>query len=219
MSSLYGAMGPQSAFRGPTGQMQQGQRGGTGNIAGYKQRQLPQFTPEQMNLLQQMFGHVAPGSYTSRLAEGDPALFAEMEAPAMRQFAGLQGNIANRFSGMGQGATKSSGFQNYMGQAASDFAQDLASRRQGLQRQAIQDLYGMGESLLGQRPYLNYLEPEEPGFFKRLLGGLGNIAGQFLGSGAQRAGSNFADNIFNPHHHHRHTGYFPGEMQRNPYGY
>lgn len=218
MSSLYGGMGPAATMRGPTGQMQSGQRGGTGNIAGYKRHQLQQFTPEQMQLFQQMFGHVSPDSYTSRLAQGDPELFAEMEAPSLRQFSGLQGNIASRFSGMGQGATRSSGFQNTMNQAASDFAQDLASKRQGLQRQAILDLHGMSQDLLGQRPYEEFLTPKEPGFFKRFLGGLGNIAGQYFGGGAQRAGANFANNIFG-HRHQQHSGYFPGQYQQNPYGY
>jgi len=155
-----------------------------------------QFTPEQMQLFQQMFGNVDQGSYLSRLAGGDQSLFSEMEAPAMRQFNELQGNTASRFSGMGMGARRSSGFQNTMNQASSNFAQDLQSRRQDLQRQAIMDLMGLSSDLLGQRPYALAEKPQSGwSKFGQAVGGalpgvLGGIAGNpqgFMGlfSGGQ----------------------------------
>lgn len=150
---------------------------------GYKQGQLQQFTPEQMQLFQSLFSHAMPGSYLSKLAGGDQSIFNEIEAPAMRQFQGLQGNIASRFSGMGLGGRHNSGFQNTMNQAASDFAQGLQSQRQSLQRQAIMDLLGLSESLLGQRPYENFLvkKDRKPSFLDNLLSGLG--AGLGYGAG------------------------------------
>lgn len=168
--------------------------GATGSAAGQGQRlmgksprgydQVNNFTPEQMQLFQQMFGHVGQNSYTSRLASGDQSLFDEMEAPAMRQFSGMQGNLASRFSGMGMGARNSSGFQNTANQASSDFAQDLQGKRQGLQRQAIQDLMSMSESLMGQRPY-SY-QKKQNSFLQDLLlsmsGGLGAAGANFGGS-------------------------------------
>lgn len=174
MSSMYGATGGGMSNKVPSG---------------YKIGQLQQFTPEQMDLFKSLFGHVGQGSYLSRLASGDEGLFEEMERPALRQFSGLQGNLASRFSGMGMGARRSSGFQNTMNQAASDFAQDLQSRRQDLQRQAIGDLLGMGQQLLGQRPYEQFLLPKEKSWWEKLLGGLGGLGGEFLGSGATSAGS------------------------------
>lgn len=152
--------------------------------SGYKEGRLQQFTPEQMNLFQQMFSQVSPDSYTARLAGGDQSLFEEMEAPAMRQFAGLQGNIASRFSGMGTGGRHSSGFQNTMSQAGSDFAQDLQSKRQELQRQAIKDLMGMSGDLLQQKPYENFLtkkQPKTPSLFSRLLGIISPVGGDIAG--------------------------------------
>lgn len=146
---------------------------------GYQQGQLQQFTPEQMKLFQSMFGHVAPGSFLSRLASGDQTIFNEMEAPAMRQFNEMQGGLASRFSGMGMGARNSSGFQNTMNSATSNFAQDLQSKRQDLQRQAIMDLMGMSNSLLGQKPYEQFLN-KKPDFLSQLLGNLGGI-GDLLG--------------------------------------
>lgn len=172
MSSMYGSRGPITStanmMRGPTAK----------TPSGYETGRMQNFTPEQMQLFQSLFGHLGPESITSRLAQGDQGAFEQMEAPALRQFSGLQGNLASRFSGMGSfGARRSSGFQNTANQAASDFAQQLQSQRQGLQRQAIQDLFGMGQQLLGQRPYEEYLIPKKPSFLEQLLGGSGGIFG------------------------------------------
>src|SRR5256885_2896922 len=120
-------------------------KGSTGSLAGrkppsgYKQGQIQNFTPEQMELFQSLFSQVSPNSFTGKIAGGDQEAFNQLEAPALRDFSGLQGNIASRFSAMGSGARKSSGFQNTINQASSNFAQDLQSRRVGLQQQAIKE--------------------------------------------------------------------------------
>lgn len=169
MSSLYGSTGSGLGNRAPSG---------------YKLGTLKNFTPEQMELFKSLFGHLQPGSYLSKLAGGDESLFEEMEAPALRQFSELQGGLASRFSGMGMGARRSSGFQNTTNQAASDFAQNLQSQRQGLQQQAIKDLMGMGTSLLGQRPYEQFLTPKRSSSrfdgLGGIFGGLGKILSLFM---------------------------------------
>lgn len=157
--------------------------------SGYKSGRLQQFTPEQMSLFQQMFGQVSPDSYLSQLAGGDEEAFQQMEAPALRQFSELQGGLASRFSGMGGqgslGGRRSSGFQNQMTSASSNFAQQLQSQRQAMQRQAIQDLHGMSRDLLGERPYEQLLMPKQPkkssGFGSLIGAGLGGIGGFFAG--------------------------------------
>lgn len=147
MNSMSGSRGPAS---------------GTKVGGGYKVGQVQQYTPEQMQLFSEMLGNVGSDSYLARLAGGDESLFQEMEAPAMKQFSALQGNISSRFSGMGSGARNSSGFQNTMSTAAQDFAGQLQANRQGLMQQAIKDLHGMSTDLLNQRPYENFLiEPRE----------------------------------------------------------
>lgn len=150
---------------------------------GYEAGRMQQFTPQQMQLFQQMFGQVGPNSQTSRLAMGDEGMFNQLEAPAMRQFAGLQGNIASRFSGMGMGSRNSSGFQNTMNTASSNFAQDLQAQRMALQQQAVKDLMGMSGELLGQRPYENFMvkQPNRPNFMQSLIGGVAPIAGAAIG--------------------------------------
>jgi hypothetical protein len=182
MTSLTGNMG-----LGPTG------KSGTKLPSGYRQGQIQQFTPQQMQLHGQLFGHVSPQSYLSKLAGGDEAAFQQMEAPALRDFNALQGNIASRFSGIGGGGNQaslggrhSSGFQNTLTAAGSNFAQDLASRRHDLQRQAIYDLMGLSNTLLSQQPYdtFAYKKQKKKGFdWGGLLGGLaGGIGGAFLGN-------------------------------------
>jgi hypothetical protein len=47
---------------------------------------MQQFTPEQMQLFQQLFGHLGPDSFLGQLASGSEEGFAEMEAPAWRDF-------------------------------------------------------------------------------------------------------------------------------------
>jgi hypothetical protein len=156
---------------------------GAGNKvpSGYKLGRIQQFTPEQMQLFQSLFGQLGPESNLARMAGGDESMFAQMEAPAMRQFAGLQGQLASRFSGMGMGGRRSSGFQNTATQAGSEFAQDLQSRRMELQRQALQDLMGMSSSLLGQRPYEQFLYEKKKPLWQQLLGGALPIGGALIG--------------------------------------
>lgn len=149
---------------------------------GYRQGATQQYTPEQMQLYEQLFSHVGPESYLSRLAGGDQSMFNEMEAPAHRQFNEQIGNIASRFSagGGGRGALgsrRSSGFQNTTSSAASNFAQDLASRRQQMQRQATMDLAQISQMLLGQRPYEQYLIKKE-----HEKGGWGGVIGAGIGA-------------------------------------
>lgn len=148
-------------------------------------RTMQKFTPEMMQLFEHMMSQLGPDSFLSRLAGGDQSMFEQMEAPALQQFAGLQGNLASRFSGMGMGAQKSSGFQNTMNQASSDFAQQLQSQRLGLQRQALSDLSGMSNLLLQQQPYAMVGKRQSGGSsgWGGLIGaGVGGLAGMTTGN-------------------------------------
>ena len=149
---------------------------------GYKPVSMQQFTPEQMELFKQMFSHVNPDSFLSKLASGDQGMFEQMEAPAMKQFGQLQGSIANRFSGAGLGARNSSGFNQAQNTAAADFAQQLQSNRLNLQRQALQDLMGNSQMLLGQQPFLQGLAPKQKTFWESLFGNLVGGVGASLPS-------------------------------------
>jgi hypothetical protein len=148
------------------------------HISGHHRFQ--QFTPEGMDIYQQLFGMLGPDSDISRLANGDEGAFAQSEGPALRQFSALQGGLASRFSGAGMGARRSSGFQNTANQASSDFAQSLQANRQNLQRQAMSDLYTMSHAFLGQQPYgLQERQQKQSSGWGSVLGGL---AGGALGA-------------------------------------
>ena len=168
---------------------------GQGNkiTSGYKYGQFQKFTPEQMQLFKQMFSNVGPESYLSRLAGGDEDIFKQIESPALQQFAGMQGNIASRFSQGGGGAgsmsaRRSSGFQNTMNKATSDFAQQLQAQRQQLQQQAIMDLMGLSNKLLDQNPYEQFVKEkkkkETSGWSGLLGGGVGAVGGFLTGGPA-----------------------------------
>lgn len=155
---------------------------------GYRSGQMQRFTPEQTQLFQQMFSQVSPDSYLSKLAGGDEGAFEQMEAPAMRQFQGLQGQLASRFSGQGMGGRRSSGFQNEASQASSDFAQDLASKRQALQMGALQQLQSMSHSLLNEQPYERSLIKKQEPWWKQLISGANEAGKAFAGKAGEAAG-------------------------------
>lgn len=159
---------------------------------GQKVDQFAKFTPEQMQLFQQMFGQVGPDSFLSRLAGGDQSMFDEMEQPAIKQFGALQSGLASKFSGMGMGGRKSSGFGLESNAAAQDFASQLQSQRLGLRNQAIKDLMGMSSDLLSQDPYHTMVrERTHHGANKKGSGwggsigaGIGGLGGFFAGGPA-----------------------------------
>lgn len=177
-SSLYGGLG--NSTGNPS-------RSGATGISkpkapsGYKT--FENMTPEQMELMRQLMDQLGPDSYLSKLAGGDQEAFAELEAPALQQFSGLQGNIASRFSGMGQGGRRSSGFQNTMNQASSDFAQQLQSNRLNLRNQALQELMQYGNQLLTQNPYGLVEKQQKQSGWGGALGAAGGGALGFFASG------------------------------------
>lgn len=162
-------------------------------IKGFESAQVPNFSPEQMQLFQQLIAGLQPGigkglEHLSGLAGGDQSKFAELEAPALRQFSGLMGGLSSRFSGGaggpgGTSARRSSGFNLESSAAGQNFAEGLQSQRLGLQNNAISQLMGLSQSLLGQRPYENlYMDKKKP-FWQDLLlslsGGIGQAGGAF----------------------------------------
>jgi hypothetical protein len=162
--------------------------------------QFSQYTPEQHEISQQRQQLTGPGSYYNKLANGDQDIFDEIEAPAMRQFQGLQGQIASRFSqGGGQGSLgsrKSSGFQNTINQAGSDFAQDLASKRHSLRDQAIKGLHGMYGDLINEEPYGLVKKQNKPKWWESLIGGALPLAGAAGAYAGGQAGSTASQSLF-----------------------
>jgi len=159
---------------------------------GYSAGRLSNFSPEQQQLFQQLFsgssGGIGSGlEHLSKLAGGDQSYFDQLEAPALRQFGAIQGNLASRFSGMGTGARRSSGFGNTTSSAAQELSESLQSQRLGLQNQAIQDLLGLGQNLLGQKPYENTLMPKQLSGWQQFFNSIGGGLGKGLGMAGSAA--------------------------------
>ena len=163
----------------PTGAMQS-----PGNISGYKQRSMSNFTPEMMNLFQMLLGGAGQGlggkggglEWLSKLASGDQSMFSQLEAPAIRQFQGQLGQIGSQFGDIG--AIGSSAFQNATSGAAADFSERLQSQRVGLQQGAIDRLLGLSQNLMQQRPFDNFLEKKKSGW--DTAGDIAGIIGKLL---------------------------------------
>lgn len=199
-------MNPESyrgAYQSKFGSGTKGNRGGaSGDVIQKGQRagQIQQFTPEQLEIFQNLMGQISPDSDIFKMASGDQSYFDEMERPALRDFGALQGNMASRFSNAGLGARRSSGFQNTMNQEGSDFAQRLSSNRQNLSRQALKDLFEMSNLLMGQKPFERTLsgKKEKEGTNWGGLAGAGvGAAGGFFAGGPAGAftGANAGYNI------------------------
>ncbi len=188
--------GGKKSTKGPAGQNSGLAAGGNKVPKGYELGQIQNYSPEQMDLFKRLFSQVGEGSYLSKLAGGDQATFDQIEAPAFRQFQELQGQTASRFSGASslgrtQGTRRGSGFQNETNQQTSDFASQLASNRHSLQQTAWEQLRGMSNDLLGQRPYEQFLTQKPKSGWGGLIGGaLGGAAGGYFGgpSGAVAGG-------------------------------
>lgn len=151
---------------------------------GYKAGRLQQFTPEQIGLFQQLLGMTSPSGQLAQRAQGNLSGFEPQEELAQRDFQNFQGQNASRFSGMGMGARRGSGFQNAQTQGAQDLALQLAGQRQNLQRQALQDLMGISNTLLGSQPYQNFLTqkaPKKPSFWSQLFGAAAPVVGAGIG--------------------------------------
>lgn len=185
-NSMFGNAGSSNPTRSMRGAFQSGRRGDD-IPKGYNRGQLQQFVPKQLQQFKKLFSLLGKDSDLFGLASGDEDAFADIEAPAMRQFNELQGGLASRFSGLGMGGRRSSGFQNTSNAAASNFAQDLAAQRQGITRNATRDLFDLSNVLMNQRPYQRFLDqkPEKQqkssGWGGLIGAGVGGVGGFFAG--------------------------------------
>ena len=153
---------------------------------GYEALYMPTKDPRQMELYNQVSQALGPFlgksiSGLGQLAGGDQAAFQGLEAPAMRQYQQLLGDIGARYSGMGMGAQRSSAFQNQLTGAAGDLAERLQSQRLSLQQNAIQQLLGLYGNLIGTDLYDTQLIPRKQGFLREFGVGMAPGIGQALG--------------------------------------
>lgn len=174
-TSLSGYSGLKSNF-GPAGA-----KNFKGNIAGHKYAQLPTMSPEQLNFFQALLSQAQPGTsqgidFLSKLSGGDQSQFEQLESPYYSALDRAGAQLGSRFSGLGMGGQQSSGFQNALAGQAKDLSELLGSQRMQLQQNAIRELLGLSQSLLGTPTFQNFLTPpkqKSPGFLDCLGMGIG----------------------------------------------
>jgi len=169
MSSMVGATGSNSSLKG----------------TGYKQ--VGTLSPQKQNLFNIGASGVSGGlpdalqQIAKMAGGGDEDFWSQLEAPALRQFNQLQGGISSRFSGMGSGARRSSGFQNTMGGAAGDLAERLQSNRMNMQQSAQDRLMQFYSQLMGIED--TALIPKKKKWWEEFLPAVGKGLGEGLGEG------------------------------------
>jgi hypothetical protein len=156
---------------------------------GYDMYSLPTMGGDQKSIYDLISGHFKEGAgdiYEKifGLAGGNSDMFAQLEAPAIRQFnEQIAPGIANRYAGSGIGG--SSGMQNSLSAAGSNLAENLQSQRTGLMERSIQSVLGLGDRLMSQ-PTQQFGLVQKQNILNQimqLLGGVGgNIAGIYGGS-------------------------------------
>ena len=147
---------------------------------GYSPVSIPRYNPQQNKILQNLLGKL--GMYggqsvdtLGQMAAGSNEYFTGRENQAMDFFNNrLLPQIKQQYAN--QGMLGSSAFGGTMAQAGADLSSGLYNQRQDLQRQAIQDLLGLTQSL-STTPTQEYgflAKPEKKKFdWGSLLGLLG----------------------------------------------
>lgn len=154
--------------------------GGFGSQQASGPQQLPTKNKQQMQLLQQMLGSLGAGGQLGQ-AQGqglgilqqylDPNsdIYKNFEAPFMQKFEQQTvPGLAERFAGMGAmgGGLSSSGFGQALSSAGSNLQTQLAAMKSGLQRSAINDIFGQYNQManlgIGTDPFAYYQQQQVP---------------------------------------------------------
>lgn len=113
------------------------------------------------------------------LAQGKSDLFQQLEAPALRQF---QQQIAPQIAGRyaGSGISGSSGMQNSLAAAGQSLAENLQAQRMGLMERSMQNVLGLGNTLLGT-PTQQFGLYQKENLLKEIMQMLGSAGAQVGG--------------------------------------
>ncbi len=127
-------------------------------------------------------------NFLQNLFSNDPNQMQQFQAPYMENFQqNIVPDIANRFAGMGTGASglSSSGFQQTLAQAGRGLQKDLASMRQGMQMQGLPQALQYAQQPISNQmtaaqaiPSQYYENPGQPGFFQSFASGAAQGAGK-----------------------------------------
>ncbi len=159
---------------GPGSEAMLGDRGGGFWLGkGAEEVQKPIYNPQQEELLNMLLGSLGqqlPGGLQNlqNILGGDQGTFEAFERPARRAFEQQTiPTIAERFTGQGAGAQRSSAFGQALGTAGRELEEDIFSKRIGMQSDALSQLLGMLGPAISPRQY-QYTKPRQPGFLESL---------------------------------------------------
>jgi hypothetical protein len=132
--------------------------------------------------------------------------FNNMEAPAMRQFDEMGGELGNRFAAQGSGgSTGSTGFRNLLGREAQNLSSNLAAQRGNMQQNAVPQMLQYS-----QAPVSNWmsqmqqaLQPTQNTYQGPSMGAFGGLAAPFAQGAASIYGMRAGQQSANP-------GQYPG---------
>ena len=164
-----------------------------------KHQQVPTFTPEQIQMVEQLLSQAQPfqqqsQDYYQQLLSGDPEALRAFQAPIMRQFEEeILPGIAERFTGMmGEGSERSSGFLEAMRKGNIRLQELLGAQRAQLAGGAAQQGLQQYQNLLSfqQQPRFDFLNrPGTTGIIPPLIGSAAEGAMKGLGfSGTSQFG-------------------------------
>lgn len=122
----------------------------------------------------------------------DEGFFNKFEAPAMRQFEEMSGDLGNRFASMGSGgSTGSTGFRNLLGREAQNLSTNLAAQRGQMQQNAVPQMLQYS-----QQPVSNWmtqmqqaLQPTQNTYQGPSMGAFGGLAAPFAQGAASIYGN------------------------------
>lgn len=141
--------------------------------------------PQQQSLYSSMFEGLDgfnPTRQLTQMAQGDDSYYAPMEAQAMRSFRQkVVPSIASQFVGRLGGSAAQGAFA----QAGANLSEDLFAQRQQMRQNALRDLLGLEQSLLGRDTYERsiFKKPSTWDKLAPLLGGIAKGVGAAAGGG------------------------------------
>ncbi len=190
----------------------------TGNLTGEKGQQGSTYNKGQLSLIDQAVQGIKGGiggpnqdiTQQQGYQQGnqffnslfnDQDFFNKFEAPALRQFEEMGGELGNRFAAQGSGgSTGSTGFRNQLAREGQNLSTNLAAQRGQMQQNAVPQMLGYA-----QQPVSNWmtqmqqaLQPTQNTYQGPSTGMFGGLAAPFAQGAATIWGNQAGQNAGNP---------------------
>lgn len=162
------------------------------SVPGYNVSQLGLLDPQQQQIFQSLAGSLGGGlgpllGMLQEQAMGRGQAFEPGEQAATKFFREqVTPRIAEQQTAMG--GARTSGMLNRLQEAGTGLAEQLAMNRQQLQQQAMQNLLGLSQNILGTKTQQQFFTPTRGTQLLHLLGQLLGQGPRIVEAGAKIAG-------------------------------